>query len=373
MKTINVGILGATGYIGKPYRKELRACQDVRIVGLCARRQDLLEAAGREDEAECLTSDWREIVTHPEIDLVIVATPDALHYEAVLACAREGKHVLCEKPVGVDVREARELWEAYRQCPHLAHFVPFWVRYTKAMERVKDLVQEGALGEIRGVVYRWHNPRPDSMPFTWRDDPKLSSAGSIADVGSHAYDTVRWIFGEDAQRVLAHAETLSPRVDAGEVNLKDALDLGQAQRLADAPVKPGKTVDYASIAWEFAGGAVGVLVLSHAPYFRKGLAPELELHGTEASVSVDRVSGHVTRVDSAQAPEVIDTLPDLPTTNRFEAYVIPAVRRAMDGLERSSNHPDLEDGYRVQLFTDAAATSARRGGWVEVRDDALGA
>src|SRR3954469_25005910 len=98
-----VGVLGATGYIGTPYRAEIReAGGEATIVALCARRRDLLEAAGRQDGAALVTEDWRAVVGHPDVDLIVVATPDALHHEAVLACAAAGKHVVCEKPVGMD-------------------------------------------------------------------------------------------------------------------------------------------------------------------------------------------------------------------------------------------------------------------------------
>src|SRR4051794_32900759 len=102
-----VGVLGATGYIGTPYRAEIREAGDeARIVALCARRRDLLEPAGREDAAELITSDWRQVVEHPAVNLVVIATPDALHYEALMACAAAGKHVVCEKPAGMNAHEA---------------------------------------------------------------------------------------------------------------------------------------------------------------------------------------------------------------------------------------------------------------------------
>ena len=80
----NVGVLGATGFIGSPYREEIRSCDNARIVALCARRQDLLEKAGAEDGADLVTKNWREVVEHPQVNFVIVATPDALHHEAML-------------------------------------------------------------------------------------------------------------------------------------------------------------------------------------------------------------------------------------------------------------------------------------------------
>ena len=268
--TIGVGILGATGYIGKPYRTEIRGVADSRIVALCARRRNLLETAGTEDNAELITDNWREVVEHPGVDLVIVATPDALHHEAVLAAARAGKHVFCEKPVGMNATETDEMWRAYQKAGTLAHYVPFWTRYVAIFQKMKEIVDSGRLGKIRGVVYRWHNPRPANMPLTWRDDPKLSAAGSIADVGSHAYDTVCWLLGTEATRVLAHSAIITPlKADLGAINLGEALEHG-ARLQTEASQRQGGTPDYASISWEFSNGSVGVLVLSHASYFRKG-------------------------------------------------------------------------------------------------------
>jgi predicted dehydrogenase len=364
---LNIGVLGATGYIGSPYRKEIRACKRAKLVALCARRRDLLEIAGTEDNARFLTDNWREVVNHPDVNLVLVATPDALHHEAVLACATAGKHIICEKPVATSSIQAKEMLEAYRARPDLAHFVPFWVRYSNGMTKAKEVVDAGTLGEIRGVVYRWHNPRPEGMPFTWRDNPSLSSAGSIADVGSHAYDTVRWILQEDATRVLTHAETISHRSNAGEVNLTEALAQASTKAPKSEIDNENRTVDYANIAWEFASGVVGTLVLSHAPYFRKGLVPELELHGTQASLTVDRISGHVTLLKTGGTPEVIATLPDLDQSNRFEGYVFPAIRRMLTD-PHLIDHPNLLDGWHVQRFTDAAAASASSGRWANLED-----
>lgn len=363
--TIGVGVLGATGYIGKPYRAEIREVADARIVALCARRHDLLEAAKAEDNAELITDNWRDVVEHPDVDLVIVGTPDALHYEAVMAAAKAGKHMFCEKPVGMNSAEAHEMWQAYRNAASLAHFVPFWTRYVAIFQKMKKIVDAGQLGEIRGVVYRWHNPRPANMPLTWRDDPKLSAAGSIADVGSHAYDMVCWLLDDRAKRVLAHAATITPsKPDLGAINLDEALDEG-AQTQADVQSRQGGTPDYASVSWEFSKGAVGTLILSHATYFRKGICPELELHGTKASLSINRVTGDVVLGSPDSAPEVITNVPDQGFGNRFEEYVFPVLRSVNTG-KTPPDHPSLETGWHVQCFTDAVLQSANEGRWVNV-------
>lgn len=243
-----IGILGATGYIGAPYRQEIRDSGDAQIVALCARRTEPLATAAAEDGAQLTTQDWREVVEHPQVNLVLVATPDALHHEAVMACAAAGKHLFCEKPVGVNAIEAREMRDAYRAQARLGHYVPFWTRYVSVFARAREIVQSGQLGDVKVVFYRWYNPRPAAMPLTWRDDPKLSAAGSIADVGSHAYDTVRWILGEEARNVLAHSDTLTPaKADLGGINLTEALEWGQKHQLQEAQQTKGGTPDYARL------------------------------------------------------------------------------------------------------------------------------
>jgi predicted dehydrogenase len=259
------------------------------------------------------------------------------------------------------------MWSACRDAG-VGHFVPFWTRYVEVFRQARQIVRDGRLGEIRVVIYRWHNPRPSRMPFTWRDDATVSAAGSVADVGSHAYDTLRWMLGIEAQRVVAHAQVVSPpKPDLGPINLEEALRCGQAHGgEASAPLRHATTSDYASIAFELESGAVGTILLSHAHVLRKGLAPELELHGTEASLSVDRAAGELRLVRPERPPEPAGTCPEAGFGNRFQRYVWPAIRQRAAGLP--CEHPGLEDGWRVQRFTDAAVLSARSGGWVELHE-----
>jgi predicted dehydrogenase len=364
----NIAVLGATGFIGSPYRQEIRDCpKDARIVSLCGRRLEPLAAAAKEDGAEFFSDDWRKVIAHEGVNLVLICTPDALHHEAVMACAERGLHVVCEKPIGVNAVEAKQMWDAYRG-KGLGHFVPLWSRYVDVFRKAREIVGQGHLGQVRAFVYRWQNPRPASMPFTWRDDAELSSAGSIADVGSHAYDAVRWILGVEAKRVLAHGDVITPaKPDMGNINLGEAIAWGGKHSLGDASEsRKGTAFDYASVAVEMHGGAVGTFVLSHAPVFRKGLAPELELHGTQASLSIDRVSGQVRVFQADAEPETVATLPDAGQGNRFKQYVFPGLRDRIE--KQASVHPGLDDGYRVQLFTEAASQSATDGGWIDLEE-----
>ncbi len=363
-----VGVIGATGFIGSAYRNEIReAKDDAKIVALCARNRHRLEAAAEEDNCDFVTDDWRQVVNHPEVNFIIVTTPDALHREAVLASAESGKHLFCDKPIGLNANQAYEMRRAYRD-KGLSHFVPFWARCEPLFLRAKEIVDGGLLGEIKAIMYRWQNNRPAAMPFTWRDDATLSAGGSIADVGSHAYDAVRWIVGSEAKRVLAHADIITPpKPDLGSVYLNDAIEWGGSHTAAESGAKrKGTTYDYATIAWEFENGALGSITLSHAPILRKGFAPELELHGTQASLALDRIANTVAIISSGNDVPEVENVDSAGPGNRFANFVFPSMRRHISG--QLSDHPSLEDGWRVQIFTDAAALAAQRGTWVELAE-----
>ena len=363
-----VGVIGASGFIGVPYRREIRGAPNLyRMVALAGRRRGPLEDAAAEDGAEFVTTDWREVVAHPDVDLVVVAVPDVLHHEIALECAAHGKHVVCEKPVAMNAREALDVWTAYRD-RGLGHFVPFWTRGIRVFLRVKQLLQQGLIGDLRGVVYRWHNPRLTSMPYTWRDNAEVSAAGSVADGGSHAYDTMRWITGLEVQRVFAHAGVLSlPKPDIGEVNLEEALAWSEGHPIEDTPSRrAGTAFDYGNLVFELSNGAVGVLMVSHAPYLRTALAPDVELHGTEASISIGLRSGDVRIARRPGESEVLESVPEPETVNRFAEHVYPGLHATM--AHEDTEEPGLHDGWRVQVFTDAAVASAERGTWVETAE-----
>jgi predicted dehydrogenase len=363
-----VGVIGATGFIGTPYRAEIReATDEATIIALCARRRDLLEAAGEEDGASLITSDWREVVDHPDVDLIVVATPDALHHEEVMAAVEKGKHVFCDKPVAMNVVEAYQMWTACRDAG-LGHYVPFWTRYVACFVRAKEIVESGMLGEIRGIVCRWHNNRPASVPFTWRDNAELSSAGSVGDVGSHAYDTVRWITGYEAKRVTAFAGTFSPsKPDLGEPNLTEAILWGETHSKADGQgTRTATALDFGSIAIEFENGAVGSIMASHVPFLRKGLAPDMEIHGTEASLAINRLKNELTIARTGPDAELLEKIDDPGMGNRFSRFVFPALRERTGG--GASEHPGLDDGWRAQMLIDAAVLSAKQGRSVELAE-----
>jgi 1,5-anhydro-D-fructose reductase (1,5-anhydro-D-mannitol-forming) len=131
------------------------------------------------------------MMADPDVDAVYIATPNALHREAVLAAARAGKHVLCEKPFAMSVAEAREMTQACERAGVVLR-VAHQLRMEQAVVRARELVRSGRLGRVAAISLE----RASGMPprTTWRRDVRQS--GVVFDVGVHLIDQVQWITGQ---------------------------------------------------------------------------------------------------------------------------------------------------------------------------------
>jgi predicted dehydrogenase len=128
-----------------------------------------------------------------ELDAVYIATPPNVHREQALACARAGKHVLCEKPLGLTVADAQAMMaECARAKVRLG--TAFMMRFHAQHQAALKLIREGALGQPvfgRAQLSCWYPP----MPGAWRQDPSLSGGGSLMDMGGHCIDLLEMFFG----------------------------------------------------------------------------------------------------------------------------------------------------------------------------------
>jgi len=143
---------------------------------------------------ESLTS----MMADPDVDAVYVATPNAIHKEAVVAAARAGKHVLCEKPFAMNVNDAREMAKVCRDAGVVLR-VAHQLRMEAIVIRARDIVRSGRLGRIAAISIE----RASAMPprTTWRRD--VSQSGVVFDVGVHLIDKVHWLTGQRYSEVSA--------------------------------------------------------------------------------------------------------------------------------------------------------------------------
>jgi predicted dehydrogenase len=127
------------------------------------------------------------------IDAVYIASPPAAHRDQVLACARAGKHVLCEKPLGLTVAEVESIIAACAQAT-VRLGAAFMMRFHAQHQAALTLIREGALGKTvfaRAQLSCWYPP----MPGAWRQDPDTGGGGSLIDMGGHCIDLLEMLLG----------------------------------------------------------------------------------------------------------------------------------------------------------------------------------
>lgn len=135
----------------------------------------------------------RDALLAGELDAVYVASPVNAHFEDVLACARQGKHVLCEKPLGMSPGEALEMSSACEQAG-VQLGCAFMMRYHAQHQAAHRLIREGRLGKpvyARAQLSCWY----PAMPGAWRQTPELGGGGSLIDMGGHCIDLLEMFFG----------------------------------------------------------------------------------------------------------------------------------------------------------------------------------
>lgn len=190
-KVFNVGLIGC-GLIGKKRAKalgsegKLVACSDINIVN----GQNLSNDTGAK-----FYSDWRELISNKEIEVVIVATTHDSLAEITKSAVRSGKHVLVEKPAARNVTELSSVMSIAKENSCKIH-VGFNHRYHQSLLKARELVDSGELGELMFVRARYGHGARVGYEKEWRADPKLSGGGELIDQGTHLIDLSRWFLGD---------------------------------------------------------------------------------------------------------------------------------------------------------------------------------
>ncbi len=129
-----------------------------------------------------------------DVDAVYIATPAVLHYEQVLACAKAGKHVLCEKPLGMTVEETEKMIAACEQAGVVLG-TAFMMRFHSQHKSALEMVESGKIGKpnfARAQLSCWYPP----IEGAWRQDPSTGGGGSLMDMGGHCIDLLEMFFGK---------------------------------------------------------------------------------------------------------------------------------------------------------------------------------
>ncbi|MCX6938078.1 MAG: Gfo/Idh/MocA family oxidoreductase [Verrucomicrobia bacterium] len=286
-------------------------------------------------------------------DAISNVTPDAFHCALSIQALKAGKHVLCEKPLGLDHTETRRMVAAAKRSGTVAR-VNFSYRNWSAIQAITARVQAGELGELRHVEASylqtwlsapiWGEWRT-TPAWLWRLSTKHGSHGVLGDVGVHLVDFATYPAGA-IKTVFARLKAFpkAPRNRIGDYVL-------------DAN-------DSAVLNVEFANGALGTL---HATRWATGHANRLalKLHGTKGALSFDSDHGHETYraclgPDAATATWRDHSAP--PTPDNHTRFIAAVRARQPSQIDQ----PDFARGHQVQCVLDACFQSASTGRMVRV-------
>jgi predicted dehydrogenase len=155
-------------------------------------------------------SNLDELLGREDIQCVIVCSPTNRHRELVVAAARAGKHVLCEKPIATTVPDAEAMIEACRAAGVLLQ-IPFVSRFYPMLQTARRIVQNGEIGAVLGAVggNRGVPPLPPAYP-EWILDPVQAGGGALMDHSVHVTDAMRFVFGAEVQSVFAEKSIFHP-------------------------------------------------------------------------------------------------------------------------------------------------------------------
>ncbi len=213
-KTLNIGLIGS-GFMGQAhadaYRRAGMLYRDLPMIPvlhtLADATQDLAEANAARFGFAHATGDWRAMVRDPEIDVVDITTPNAMHFEMAMAAIEAGKTVYCEKPLTVKLEDAKRMTEA-AEARGVKTFVAFNNIKTPAALLAKHLIERGDIGaptRFRGWFDQGFFNDPD-MPWSWRCSRAEAGTGSLGDLGSHVISVAQFLMG-GVESVIGQAQT----------------------------------------------------------------------------------------------------------------------------------------------------------------------
>jgi len=314
--------------------------------------------------------DWRRVVARKDIDLVSIATPNYLHKQIAVEAAKNGKHILCEKPLANNLEEAQEMFDAVEKAG-VRHCCGYSYRFTPSLALARQLVQEGRIGRIYNVFVRYAQDwiADPNFGMVWRFDKKLAGSGPLGDLSAHSVDATRFITGLKFKEVCGNLQTLIKERPLDSSN----------------PAGPKGTVtveDVAQFLVNFEGGATGCYESTRLASGRKNYNT-IEVNGDKGSIVWNfEDQNYLLFHDHTLSPKEagfrkINVTHDLHPyhggwwpqghgVGYADTFIIEVAEFIRSIVENTPFSPDFEDGLRCQEVLEAVARSAEQRAWVKI-------
>jgi len=201
-KTVNVALIG-TKFMGKAHSNAFRQVtkffdmpvEPVMKV-LCGRNPEETKDLAAKYGWQEASTDWKKVIARNDIDVVDISTPGNMHHPMAIAAAKAGKHVICEKPLAANVKQAKEMLDAVTKAG-VKHLCGFSYRFAPAIGTIKKMIANGDLGHIYHfrAAYQQDWIVDPEFPLNWRLQKKVAGCGALGDIGAHIIDMCQNLVG----------------------------------------------------------------------------------------------------------------------------------------------------------------------------------
>lgn len=359
---VRIAIVGAGAVSDYHHVPGIRLDPRARLVAACDPNRALLTARQETWKLNRVTENYEELCRDPEVDAIIIATPNFTHHPIAMEAFRHGKHVMCEKPLGLNAGEVRQMYHAARNAG-LVHMTAFTYRFAPSMRYLKHLLQSGGLGEPRHFRSQRFLDLPETS-WGWRQYKHLAGAGDLFDMTIHRIDFAIDLLGP-IRRLCGAVARFAPRTETSD----------------GGTCPPSDVDDWSSLIGEFDSGAVGVwegTTLAKG-YGLKGFGHEwAEINGSEGSAvyrlhEPNTILVGKTGSDLAPIPVPAEFLKPASSPRDPRAGEPATVFRydltwefVSAIVEKRDAMPSFYDGLRAQVIADSVLASHAEGRWVEV-------
>jgi predicted dehydrogenase len=246
MSRVRWGLIGCGDISRKRVAPALRDISICELAAVSRARAELAEPFAREFGARRWYADWREMLADKEIDAIYVATPVHLHAEQAIAAAEAGKHVLCEKPMALNVTDCDRMIAAC-SANNVKLGVAYYRHFYPTVRRVKGLLDSGELGVpvvVQVNAFEWFDPS-ETDPRSWLLRPELSGGGPMFDFGCHRIEVLLDLFGgvSEVKSTLANALFEREVEDAATAVFRFERGMSGVLTVAHAAREPQDTFD----------------------------------------------------------------------------------------------------------------------------------
>lgn len=362
---VRIAIIGAGAVADYHHVPGIKLDPRAELVAACDPNEKLLKQREQDWGVTKTTTSAEAIAADPEIDAVIICTPNYTHLPITLACLEGGKHVMCEKPLGLNFAESAQMYRKARD-KGLRHMTAFTYRFAPSMLYLRHLLRSGGLGVPRHFRSQRFLDWPETS-WGWRQFKKLAGAGDLFDMTIHRIDYAQDLMGNMTSICGAVAQFV-PRDKNPD----------------GSPSAPSEVDDWSALICQFSRGGVGVLEGSTLMkgYHYDGFGHDwAEVNGSEGSAVYQLKEPNTILVGKqGQTLQNVDVPKEFlkpAGSPRDPAKGVPSTVFRYDLawefvsaiVEKRDAVPGFDDGARAQAVADAVLESFDTKKWININAD----